>query len=171
MLAKFLLTVDFDCPSLLESELGIELIRLRDSNQEISLDPTTIKNIVVSAEDTRIALRISELEAEIQDQAALNHQVEVVRRLRYDLLHGQQCIKDFFLCLQENAESWPNVCFPFYFTVRHQTSCCGCDQVSQYETDQMFVEMDVPPNNSRLSECFEDYFCTSTLNARLCKDG
>ena len=43
--------------------------------------------------------------------------------------------------------------------------------MSQYETDEMFLEMDVPPNNSTLSQCVEDYFCTSTLNARLCEDG
>ena len=91
----------FDCPSFLESELGAELIRLRDSNKEISLDPTNVKNIVVAAEDTRIAVRISELEAEIQNKAQLEHQIERVRRLRYDLLHGQQYIKDFFPCLQE----------------------------------------------------------------------
>ena len=82
----------FDSPSIFESELGLELIRLRDSNQESSLNPTTVKNIIVATEDTRIAVRISELEAEIQNEAELEHQINVVRRLRYDLLHGQQCI-------------------------------------------------------------------------------
>ena len=33
------------------------------------------------------------------------------------------------------------------------------------------MEIDVPPNNASLSECIEDCFCTSTLNARFCEDG
>ena len=160
----------FDFTSQFESELGLELIRLRDSNEESSLNPTAVNTIIVAAEDTRIALRISELEAEIQDETELEHRIGVVRRLRYDLLHGQQCIRDFFLCIQENAESWLDVCFPFYFTIKHSTICCGCHQVIESETDQMYVEMDVPINNAILSEYLEDNFCTSTLNARFCKN-
>ena len=160
----------FDSPSIFESELGLELIRLRDSNQESSLNPTTVKNIIVATEDTRIAVRISQLEAEIQNEAELEHQINVVRRLRYDLLHGQQCIRDFFMCIKENAESWPDVCFPFYFKIKHSTICCGCHQVIESETDHMYVELDVPQNNLILSEYLEEYFCTSTLNARFCKE-
>ena len=36
-----------------KSELGIEILRLKDS-EEIYLDPTTIKNIIVTVEDTRV---------------------------------------------------------------------------------------------------------------------
>ena len=35
----------------------------------------------------------------------------------------------------------------------------------------MYVEMEVPPDNSNLSESLEDYFGTSTLDARFCSDG
>ena len=155
-----------------ESELGEELKRLlKASNTNISLDPITVKNIIVAAEDTRIALRLSELEASIENEAELEHQIEVVRSLRYNLLEGQQCIRDLFLCLQENIVNWPDVCSHFYFTITYSTICCGCDRQIQSETDQMYVEVDVPPDNSSLSEFLEDYFCTSTLSARFCDDG
>ena len=171
-LQLFLTAIDhFDSPCSFDSELGTELMFLRDSNQEGSLDPTTVKTIIVAAEDTRIALRLSELEAELQNEAELEHQANVVRSLRYNLLHGQQCIRDLFLCLQENAASWPDVCSCFYFTVKHSTVCAGCDQESHHETNQMYVEMEVPPDNSNLSEYLEDYFGTSTLDARFCSDG
>ena len=171
-LQLLLIAIDhFDSPCSFDSELGTELICLRDSNQEDSLDPTTVKTIIVAAEDTRIALRLSELEAEIQNEAELEHRSNVVRSLRYNLLHGQQCIRDLFLCLHENAASWPDVCSHFYFTIKNSTVCCGCDQNIHSETHQIYVEMDVPPDNSVLSEFLEDYFGTSTLDARFCPDG
>ena len=37
----------------LDSVLGVELLWLQRINQNISLDPTVIKDIIVSTEDTR----------------------------------------------------------------------------------------------------------------------
>ena len=51
-----------------------ELLILKDSDQETPLDPTTVKHIITAAEDTRIALRLSELVTEIEDQAELENQ-------------------------------------------------------------------------------------------------
>ena len=47
-------------PLELNSELGVELIKLKNLETG-SYDPTPVKNILVLAEDTRIALRKSEL--------------------------------------------------------------------------------------------------------------
>ena len=101
----------------LDSELGIELKRLGSNERERCLDPTIVKNIIVATEDTRIALRLSELESEYEDQIELQHQVELVNKLRLDLYSGQQCVKDFFVCLGENTLSWPEVCSSFFFKV------------------------------------------------------
>ena len=158
----------FESPILFNSELGEELMRLRNSDHNVSLDPTMAKNIIVEAEDTRIALRISEIEKEVPDEVQQQHQIEGVRRLRHDLLHGQQCIRDLFLCLQENIVSWPDICSVFNFKLTYSTVCCGCGDRFESETVEMFVEMKVPPKNSSLSDSLEEYFCTSNLNARLC---
>ena len=160
-----------DSQTFLTSELGIELMQLMTNEKENSLDPTIVKNIIVTAEDTRIALRLSELATEIRDQAELEHRTEVVKQLRLNLLTGQQCVRDFFLCLQENAENWPDVCAPFYFKITHSTKCCSCSQVSKSETNQMYVELPVPPGNTALSESVQASFNASSLVGRFCDDG
>ena len=157
-----------DYPILLESELGTELMQLKMDNQAKPLDPTEVKNIIVASEDTRITLRLSELATEILDPVELNHKSDVVKRQRFDLLSGQQCIRDLFLCLQGNAESWPDVSSLFYFKITHSTTCCGCDQVTESETDQMYVEMRVPPHNTSLNDSVEELFNKSTLVGRFC---
>ena len=43
---------------LFESELGIELIQLQARTNTEPLDPTPIKDIIVTAEDTRVATRL-----------------------------------------------------------------------------------------------------------------
>ena len=156
-------------PLSFDSELGEELIRLNSSEQDI-LNPATTKIIIVGAEDTRIALRISELETEIDDEDQLEYRVKAVRKLRHDLLHGQQCIRDFFLCMQENMESWPDVCSIFNFKLINSTTCCGCNHHFESESVHMYVEMDLPSNNSSLSESVENYFCTSNLSAWTCNN-
>ena len=47
---------------LFNSELGLELERLRLNCSEGSIDPSFVKDIIVTCEDTRIATRISELQ-------------------------------------------------------------------------------------------------------------
>ena len=49
---------------LFNSELGIELKRLQLNHSRGSLDPTNVKDIIVTCEDTRIATHLSELEME-----------------------------------------------------------------------------------------------------------
>ena len=126
------------------SDLGNELINLKFNEESQSLDPTETKNILVSTENTRVALRLSELESEISDPIELQHQLELVERLCLDLYSGQQCVKDFFLCLCENAVSWPDVCSIFNFSVTYSTLCCACDNLNTHETIQLYIEIPVP---------------------------
>ena len=60
---QLLLTAIDDCVAqpVCTSELGRELIKLKLNDEDESLEPTIVKHIVVTAEDTRIALRLSEL--------------------------------------------------------------------------------------------------------------
>ena len=94
---------------LFDSELGHELEQLRLNPGGGSLDPTSVKDIIVTCEDTRIATRLSELQSEIFDQEELNRQSEVVQSMRLNLRSGQQCVRDFFVALKENLLSWPDV--------------------------------------------------------------
>ena len=107
------------------------MLQLQFCDQNISLDATNVKNIVVTAEDTRIAIRLSELSTEIMDQNLLNDRTRGIESLRLDLKSGQQCVRDFFLCLNENLLSWPDVYSTFGFEITHSTKCCSCHHVNQ----------------------------------------
>ena len=155
-------------PLVFNSELGNEIQQLYNNRASYSLNPTMIKNTLVSTEDTRVAQRISQLESEINDQNELHHQVEVVKGLRLDLLSGQQCVKDFFICLEENMLSWPDVGSIFNFDVTHSTVCCACNNLTTTETTQLYVDIEVPPDNSHLNESVEEYFNISELFAMNC---
>ena len=160
-----------EIPVSFSSELGNELILLQLNKEANILDPTTIKHIIVTSEDTRIATRLSEITSEIDDQIELENRTRAIESLRLNLISGQQCVRDFFLCLQENILSWPDVFLTFSFKITHSTTCCGCNQIHQSETTQMYVELPVPPDNSSLNDYVEEHLNTSTLVGKFCEDG
>ena len=152
------------------SELGLELMRLHESDTDFSLDSTNVKHIIVTAEDTRIATRMSELSAEIHDQFQLEHRMHDVENLRLNLISGQQCVRDFFLCLNENILSWPDVYFKFGFKITHSTKCTSCQHIYQSETQQTYVELQVPSDESNLNDYVEDFFNRCTTVGRFCEN-
>ena len=85
-----------------DSDLGIELNQLQARTNSEPLDPTSIKNIIVTAEDTRVASRLSELAIEISDKDELERRTTIVENMRLNLYTGQQCVRDFFGCIEEN---------------------------------------------------------------------
>ena len=156
-------------PVTLNSELGNELKRLKLDKRQACLDPTGIKNILVNTENTRVSLRISELESEIDNLTELQQQVKFVQNLRLDLLSGQQCVKDFFICLKENEISWPDVASIFNFKIINSVECCACNHLTTYETTELFIEIPVPPDNSRLNDFVEEVLNISELHGMYCE--
>ena len=153
------------------SELGIELLRLQSSDSNSSLNSTNVKLILVSSEDIRIATRLSELPMQINDSTLLEKRTQDVENLRLNLLTGQQCVRDFFLCLNENLMNWPDVFSSFGFKITHSTKCCSCKKMNQSVTTQMFVELEVPPDGSSLNEYVEEYFNASSPVDLFCENG
>ena len=152
----------------LTSELGQELVRLHTISGKMSLDPSNIKDILVAAEDTRVATRLSEISYEVINQSLLEERSAQIRNLRLDLRNGQQCVRDFFVCLNENLESWPDVFSTFSFNLKHISECLTCKYRHQFETNQLYVELDVPPNNSILKDYVEDYFNEKSKSVYRC---
>ena len=170
-LQLFLTALDhINNPLMLNSELGNELIRLKNSSSSVALDPAGVKNLIVSTEDIRIATRLSEIAANIPDQQMREHLTRAAEESRHDLISGQQCVRDFFLCLEANLVNWPDVCSVFSFKMTHSLECLGCNRMNKHNTEQMFIEIDVPPDNSNLSEYVEDYLNISSLVCIFCKD-
>ena len=89
--------------------------------------------------------------------------------MRLDFYSGQQCVKDFFLCLSEKTLSWPDVCSSFNFKITHSNECLACNHLHTYETTELCIEIPVPPDNSNLNEYVEEYFNISNLVGLRCE--
>ena len=152
------------------SELGIEILRLKDS-QEIYLDPTILKNIIVAVEDTRVSRQISEETTHLNNQIEIQRVEERILRQRFNLLDGQQCVRDLYLCLEVNLEDWPEICEMLRFGLLHSTTCIACNQRNTSETFQMFIELPVPPNGTSLNSYVEEHLNQSELVTMNCESG
>ena len=89
---------------------------------------------------------------------------------RFDLLEGQQCARDFFLCLQKNVDSWPEVVSMLEFKMIHSTTCDTCNRKNLSETSQMYFEIEVPQNTTKLNEYLEDIFNQGDLVTMKCEE-
>ena len=163
---------DFVTRETYSSELGKELLFLNAESKRTSIDPTSIKNIIVAAEDLRIATRLSELSYEILDKAQQTLRSNQVSRSRLNLRTGQQCVRDFFICLNLNLTNWPDVFSTFSFVLTHSTECQTCGSKSNYETEpQLYIELDVPPNNEDLKDYVEEFLNQESGLRGLCEQG
>ena len=153
------------------SELGIELLKLQNS-KENTLDPTTAKDIIVTTENTRIAIQLSELQNDIVDKEQLEGRSRLIEGRRIDLESGQQDVQDFFFCLQMNAQSWTDVYMCFAFSITHSVTCCNCGQVQSYETRTLFDEVDLPFRTAKLNlkDLVEEHFHMSSSVMVFCED-
>ena len=156
---------------LFNSELGLELERLRLIPGGGSIDPSSVKDIIVTCEDTRIATLLSELHSENLEEEELKQRSQIIRDLRLNLRSGQQCVRDFFVALKENILCWPDICNYFAFQMSYSTTCPKCGNRSHTEVTQIYEEMDVPQDQSTLKMSVEDFFNGSTFVDSFCEDG
>ena len=147
------------------SEVGRELKRMQTQNV---IDPTSIKEIIVFAEDTRIASRKSEVMSEILDLREQERRLRQIDQVHLDLSGGQQCVRDFFLCLNENALNWTDVHEFLSFQTVDLTICNRCQNENRNEIRQIYLEMEVPPHGSNLAQQVEQYFNESNFVEYIC---
>ena len=150
------------------SDLGLELIRLK-SSPSAYLDATEVKNILVSVEDLRIATRISEINDEVKDPILLKRRLQNIEDLRLNLISGQQCIRDFFLCISENPLAWPDVYLCLSFSTSYFSSCTLCEDETEWNTVQTYIELDVPADNSNLHSAVQNYLNETSMNSQFCE--
>ena len=150
------------------SDLGLELIRLK-SSPSAYLDATEVKNILVSVEDLRIATRISEINDEVKDPILLKRRLQNIEDLRLNLISGQRCIRDFFLCISENPLAWPDVYLCLSFSTSYFSSCTLCEDETEWNTVQTYIELDVPADNSNLHSAVQNYLNETSMNSQFCE--
>ena len=142
------------------SELGKELLKINDQS---SIDPTNIKDIIVFAEETRISLRKSEVMSTIKDLDEQQRQLRNIDQVYLNLGSGQQCVRDFFICLNENVSNWIDLYEFICFHTVDTTMCLQCQHKNESHQRQIYIEMEVPPEGSTLSNFVEEQFNGSYL--------
>ena len=154
----------------LHSELGTELLKIQNLKKQ-SYDPTPVKNILVSAEDTRIAVRESEIMHIGLEKHEVERQIRNLHELYLNLKNGQQCVRDFFVCLRENLETWYDVYDFFSMNMINSTTCIKCGKASELETNHLYIEIDVPPIDMTLNQYVEEIMNGFIKVDYNCKDG
>ena len=101
----------------------------------------------------------------------LDRQIQNLNSLHLNLNTGQQCVRDFFICLKENLENWPDVYETFQFSTINSTTCLKCKHKNSSEQNQIYLEMDVPPDSSKLSDFVEEMMTESLIVEYHCQDG
>ena len=122
-------------------------------------------------EDLRIATRLSDLSYRIFDQNQLNIQSQQITSLHLDLGKGQQCVRDFFICLSENLICWPDVYSTLSFDLSHSTECSTCKHKNESKITQLYLELPVPPTNSDLKDYVEDFLNEGSRFGGHCQEG
>ena len=171
-LQLILITMDHqEDKTMFNSELGLELLTLQFTEQNLSLDPSNAKDIIVSTEDTRIATRLSRLMVANDDENVIARHSKIIEESRFDLGRGQQCVRDFFQCIDENILDWPDVCEMFTFKITHSSKCQSCEHEIKSETTQIYLELQVPPDGSDLKTYLEDYLNEGSTFLYFCEEG
>ena len=135
------------------------------------LNPSTIKQILVGAEDLRIARELSEISNKVLNERLRQKREDQIKNVHLNLATGQQCIRDFFICLNENMIEWPDVYAEFSFNLRNSTTCPSCNTCNEYVTNQSYIELPVPEDDSRLKDHVEDFLNEGSKVDVFCSDG
>ena len=120
-------------------------IWMKEKDPSSALDPTSIKGIILQTERDRA----------VRENILHNRMLFDVGNL--PLLYddggqsiqriGQQDCKDFFYCLNENQDVWPDVFSMFKVSTLERTQCVSCLHISQQEVSgdaSTFIQLDCP---------------------------
>ena len=67
--------------------------------------------------------------------------------------------------------NWPDLYKIFCFSTVNSTMCLSCKHRNESEQSQMYLEMEVPPDGSELSDYLEEMINESSIVQYHCQDG
>ena len=144
---------DVICPT--GSVLWQTLLWLQGKDSS-DLDPTDVKLAIIQTEKERIVTQKVAQSHTLFDLG--NFQLSANRELRISRI-GQQDCKDFFFCLDENRESWPDVFNLFKIQTLNETECVSCGHVSKQEVsgnERTFITLTCPSENVKMKDYVEE---------------
>ena len=113
------------------SDLWNQLIWLQGKDPSVVLDPTDIKNVIITTERQRLIkgnLPPSNMLFDLGNLPLMyGEEHSSVNRI------GQQDCQDFFLCLDENRLLWYDIFNLFKVNTLSMTECVSCGNVSKQE--------------------------------------
>ena len=129
------------------------------------INPLEIRDLLLAKERDRILLKGVRPENRLFHYANTNSTNESrLRSLSEASRIGQQDCKDFFLCIEQNKESWADVYSIFNFSTTKSTLCHNCQVESRppnYD-NQSFMMFDCPQQDVTLSQYVGNHLNEST---------
>ena len=156
----FLIAFDAKLPIAdFNSNLGVQLKILHSIDDSVPLDPSPIRLLLSETDDLRIETEKNGLKQVIKDPRELRKRLRDKENTKLNLGKGQQCARDFFVCLRENRESWPDVYSFINYNVKDTTICRICGNCSSNEErEEIYTELICPSDGSQLGMSIEKYF-------------
>ena len=138
------------------SVLWENLIWLKGKHASVALDPTDVKQAIILTERERI------LRKNVAPTHTLfnlgNLPVLYTEEIRTERI-GQQDCKDFFFCIDENREAWPDVFNLFQAQMIEETECSCCEHISRQELSsnaRTMIPLTCPTSNQAMKAFLED---------------
>ena len=148
------------------SYLWENLVWLQGKHSSVALDPTDIKNAIILTERERMVRENIGPANALFDLGNLpilyneDFQTEGI---------GQQDCRDFFICIDENREAWPDVFNLFKVKTQSETECCSCGHISRQEVgvnDRTLIFLTCPTVQVNIKDYLENQ-----LNGSQVRDG
>ena len=138
------------------SILWQNLLWLQGKDSSVVLDPTDVKQVIIQTERTRILTKNVAPNNMLFELGNLPMLISIeLRRTRI----GQQDCKDFFFCIDENRDSWPDVFNLFKIKTLSETECSSCGHTSRQEisaNERTFINLTCPSDDVSMKDYIED---------------
>ena len=142
------------CPT--GSVLWQTFLWLQGKDSSVDLDPTDVKLAILQTEQKRIVTQNVAQSHTLFDLG--NLPLSATSELRIKRI-GQQDCKDFFFCLDENREAWPDVFNLFKIQTLNETECASCGHTSRQEVsgnERTFITLTCPSENVNMKDYVEE---------------
>ena len=135
------------------SILWQNIICLQGKDASVPLDPTDVKQAIIFTERERIFQGNVAPSFDFGNLPILNNEEFRAGRI------GQQDCKDFFYCLKENRDSWPDVFNLFSMKTLTETECPNCGHISRQEVsvdDSTLFYLTCPTSETNMKQYLEN---------------
>jgi ubiquitin C-terminal hydrolase len=132
------------------------LLWLQGKDSSVVLDPTDVKQVIVQTERKRMLaqnIAPNHMLFDLGNLPMLNSNELRMNRI------GQQDCKDFFFCIDENRDSWPDIFNLFKIQTLSETQCSSCGHTSRQEisgNERTFINLTCPTNYVNMKDFIED---------------